>query len=182
MYLVPENPQNGYPMAANELEAARELVHAFDLVGMLNGSDEELCLRVAQSEALGRALSAIQLAGAAEIAERSRQELGTAGLAQKNGCSKPSAFLEELTRISGAEASRRTHLGSALRAGTSLTGEPLPPKFRILAEAVAAGAVASEAATIIVRALDVVRRVATPDDLEVAESGLVRYAIENRVQ
>jgi hypothetical protein len=90
--------------------------------------------------------------------------------------------VEKITLVSGAEASRRIHLGSALRAATTLTGEPLPPRFPILAGAVAAGAVGPEAATVIVRALDDVRRVATPDDLDIAEAGLVGHAKQNRVQ
>jgi hypothetical protein len=169
-------------MARRVLEAAEELVRRYDLAALREASDEKLCIDVAEAESLARALSAIQVACAAEISDRSRRELGTAGLAQKHGCSTPTTFLEGLARISGAEASRRIHLGSALRSSFTLTGDPLAPRFPILAEAVAAGEVAPEAATIIVRAIDDVRRVATPDDLDVAESGLVRHAQQNRVQ
>ena len=169
-------------MAASVLETARELVLRYDLDALNGASDETLCNDVVQAEALARALSAIQGAAAAEVSDRSRRELGTAGLAQKHGCSTPSTFLEHLARISGAEASRRIHLGSALRASVTLTGEPLAPRFPVLADAVAAGEVGPEAAALIVRALDDVRRVATPDDLDVAESGLVGHAQQNRVQ
>jgi Domain of unknown function (DUF222) len=169
-------------MAASVLEAAVELVRRYDLAALHDASDEKLCIDVAEAESLARQLTAIQVASAAEISDRSRREFGTAGLAQKHGCSTPTAFLEGLARISGAEASRRIHLGSALRSSVTLTGEPLAPRFPVLAEAVAVGEVGPEAATLIVRALDDVRRVATPDDLDIAESGLVRHAQQNRVQ
>jgi hypothetical protein len=169
-------------MAVSVLEAAEELVRRYDLAALREASDETLCIDVAEAEALARALSAIQVAGAAEISDRSRRELGTTGLAQKNGCSTPAAFIEELTRISGAEAGRRIHLGSALRPNVSLTGERLAPRLPILAEAVATGEVGPESATVIVRTLDEVRRVATPNDLDVAEAGLVRHAKQSRVQ
>jgi hypothetical protein len=169
-------------MATSVLEAAGELVGSYDIAAMADACDEQLCIDASQAEALSRALSAIQIAAAAEIADRSRREIGTAGLAQKHGCSTPAGFLEGLVRISGAEASRRIHVGSALRSGVTLTGEPLPPRFPILARAVAAGEVGPEAATVIVRALDEVRRVVAPGDLDVAEAGLVRHARQNRVQ
>jgi hypothetical protein len=184
-YVVPTDSYLiGATMAANttELEAAREILLEFEVSDLLTASDEQLCTIVAGAEALARAVSAIQVAGAAELAERSRRELGTAGLAQKHGCSTPTAFLEGLARISGAEAGRRIHLGSALRSTIGLTGTQLAPRLPVLAAAVQAGAVGPEAALVIVRALDDVRRVAIPGDLLVAEAGLVRHAEQHRVQ
>ena len=172
----------GNSMTASVLQAAAELVHRYDVTGQRNASDEQLCIDIADAEAAVRAISAIAVAAAAEVADRSRRELGTDGLAQRHGCSTPGALLEKVARISGAEANRRIHLGLALRTGAAITGEPLPSRFPSLAEAVANGAVGTEAATVIVRALDDVRRVASPDDLRVAEAGLVEHATQNRVQ
>jgi Domain of unknown function (DUF222) len=168
--------------STSDLESARRLLHGFELAGLPGASDEILCAIVDQAEALARAVSAIQVAAAAEIAEHSRRELGTAGLAQRHGCASAVAFLEGLARISGAEASRRIHLGTALRRGVALTGESLPPRFPVLAVAVAGGDVGPEAAALIVRALDDARRVARLEDLDAAEAGLVRHAQDNRVQ
>ena len=169
-------------MAASELEGAAELTRRYNLAALPDASDEQLCIVLAQSESLARSLAAIQVAAAAELANRSRRELGTGGLAQKHGCATPAAFLEGIARISGAEANRRIHLGSALRRSSTITGEPLAPRFPVLAASVAAGKVGPESATIIVRTLDEVRRVASPDDLDVAEAGLVRHAANHRVQ
>ena len=175
-------------MAASALEAsgvlkdAEELIRRYDSAVLSLASDAELCADVAQAESLARVLMAIQVAGAAEVAERSRRELGTAGLAQRHGCSTPAGMLESIARISGAEASRRIHLGSALRPSVTILGAALPPRFPALAEAVAEGSIDHEAATHIVRALDSVRRVARPEDLDAAEAGLVHHAEQNRVQ
>jgi hypothetical protein len=177
-----DSERSGIPVTSSVLQAAAELLRRYDVAGQRDASDEQLCIDVAEAEAVLRAVSAIAVGGAAEVADRSRRELGSDGLAQSHGCSTPGALLESIARISGAEAGRRIHLGSALRSGTTLTGEPLPPRFPALAQAVANGTVGTEAATVIVRALDEVRRVASPDDLDVAEAGLVRHAQQNRVQ
>ena len=167
--------------AADMFSAAEELVRTYDVTSLVLATDAKLCADVAKAESLARVLAAIQVAGAAEIAERSRRELGTAGLSQRHGCSTPAQMIESITRISGAEATRRIHLGAALRGGFSILGAPREPRFPILAEAVAEGRVAAEAATVIVRTLDGVRRVALVEDVDVAEAGLVRHAEQNRV-
>jgi hypothetical protein len=183
MYVVPTDSNEWVrPMASSVLQAADELILRYDLASLHDVSDEDLCLDVGQAEALSRALSAIQVAGAAEIADRSRRELGIDGLSQRHGCVSPIPFLESLVRISGAEASRRIHLGQALRSSTSLTGEPLAARCAVLARAVEAGEVGPEAAAVIVRAFDDARRTAVPDDLDIAEIGLVEYAREKPVQ
>jgi Domain of unknown function (DUF222) len=168
--------------STTELEAALDQLRRFDLAGLRSINDRDLCLVVGAAESLARLLSAIQLAGAAEIADRSRRELGDEGLAQAHGCVRPTAFLERLIHVSGAEAGRRVQLGSALRGTVAISGEVLEPRFPALAAAVDRGEVGPEAAIVIVRALDDARRVAAPDDLDVAEAGLVEYASNKSVQ
>jgi hypothetical protein len=165
-----------------ELDAALELLGAFDLSGLPIADDKVVTGIAVAAESLARRLSAVQVSVAAEIADRSRHELGTAGLSARHRCVRPAAFLERVLRISGAEAARRVQLGSALRRNLTMTGEVLEPRFPMLAEAVAAGDVGPEAAAIIVRALDDARRVADPGDLNVAEAGLVEHAKVNAVQ
>jgi hypothetical protein len=161
---------------------ALDQLREFNLAGLVSASDAELCGIVGAAEALARRLSAIQVASAAEVAERSRRELGASGLAQKHGCVRPGALLELVAHISGAEAHRRIQLGSALKNTVAITGELIGPRFPILAGAVAAGDVGAEAAAIIVRTLDDVRRVTHPSDLDVAEEVLVTHARLNPVQ
>ncbi|HEY1529420.1 MAG TPA: DUF222 domain-containing protein [Galbitalea sp.] len=167
---------------SNTLDAVVRLLGKVDIEAMGQFADNELCAQLAIAEIAARRLSAIQVTGASIIAERSRRELGTAGLAQRNGCVRPSTYLERLLRISGSEANRRIHLGSALRTGVGLTGEPIAPRFPALARELPRGEIEPEAVAIIVRALDDVRRVAHPDDLDVAEKGLVEHARHHSVQ
>lgn len=55
----------------------------FDVAGLRNASDEQLCLMVEAAESLARRLASIQVLGAAEIAHRSRPALGPDGLSEK---------------------------------------------------------------------------------------------------
>jgi hypothetical protein len=63
-----------------------------------------------------------------------------------------------------------------------LTGERVPARCPGLALAVTDGTVGPEAAVVIMRALDDVRRVAHPADLDAAEAGLVEQARQHPVQ
>lgn len=165
-----------------ELQEAEQVLRRFDVGGLRIASDLELTSIAAGAESLSRLLTSIQLGAAAEIADRSRPELGTVGLAARNGCSRPAQLLEQLLRISGADATRRIRLGGALRGALAMTGEILAPRYAVVAEAIAAGDLGQEAAATIVRALDDLTRVASPDDLAVAEAGLVDHARTNPVQ
>jgi hypothetical protein len=168
-------------MATSVLAGAEELLRGYGSGALIRATDAELCADIAQAESAARVLMAIQVAGAAELAQRSRKELGIAGLSQRHGFPTPAAMVESIARVSGAEATRRVQLGSALRAGVSILGAPVEPRLPLLAEAVADGRVGAEAAAVIVRALDGVRRVAAVQDVDVAEAGLVRHAEQNRV-
>ncbi|HEX4443700.1 MAG TPA: DUF222 domain-containing protein [Galbitalea sp.] len=165
-----------------ELDATLESLSSFALPALSLADDRELTRVAVLAEQIARRLSAVQVAAAAEVADRSRRELGTVGLAAQHGHVRPAAFLEEVLRISGAEASRRITLGGALRRNIAMTGDLLEPRFPVVAAAVASGEVGPESAAVIVRALDDARRVAAPDDLDIAETGLVEYARGNRVQ
>ncbi|HEY5320757.1 MAG TPA: DUF222 domain-containing protein [Galbitalea sp.] len=165
-----------------ELDAALTALAPFGPADLSHSGDEQLARIAVAAESLARRLGAIQLAVAAEIADRSRPELGTAGLSARHGCMRPAAFIEGLVQISGADAARRIRLGSALRRTQTMTGELLPPRFPILADAVAAGEIGTEAAAVIVRVLDDARRVADPADRDVAEAVLVDHARINPVQ
>jgi hypothetical protein len=161
------------------IELAQNALAGFDVAELRAATDEQLCELVIAAESLARRISAVQTAGAAEVADRSRPELGSDGLARQNGCVKPTVFLERILLISGSEASRRVHLGVALRGQHSLSGGVIEPRYSELAQAVFAGSLGSEVATVIVHALDAARRVATHDDLAVAEHGLIESALSN---
>jgi hypothetical protein len=138
--------------------------------------DDELCGIAVRIEGLGRLVDSLRVTVAAEVGERSRVELGSESLVQRHGHVKGVHLLEYLTRISGAEAARRIRLGTALRTGTTLTGESLPGAFPAVADALVAGEIGVDAALGIVRCLDDARRTANDDDLATAESVLVEKA------
>lgn len=164
------------------LEAAAELLRGFEAGDARAMHNTQLTEFAGAAERISRLLAPIQCGAAAEIADRSRSELGSEGLARQHGCVRAAAFLEQVLRISGADATRRIRLGSALTGTVALTGELLAPRYPALAGAVAAGDVGPEAAAIIVRALDDARRVADPADLDVAEAALVDHARLGPVQ
>lgn len=87
-------------------------------------------------------------------------------------------FLRALLRISVAEARRRLALASAVLPRTGITGHPQPPERPELAEALAAGTIASRP-TIIALALDRVRHHAITDATLRMEHALTRTAAEN---
>jgi hypothetical protein len=57
-------------------------------------TDEDLCALVRAEEQASRLLGTCQARSAAEVADRSRFELGTAGLSARNGYRKPVPLLE----------------------------------------------------------------------------------------
>ena len=96
-----------------------------------------------------------------------------------DGYRNTTEFLRARLRISAAEARRRLSLADSLLPRQGFTGEPLPPVHGELGSAVAAGEVASRAATIITLALDRVRHVCDADAADRMEHALTRTAAEN---
>ena len=135
----------------DQLEQATGLLAAVERVDRASLTDEELCALVRAEEHASRLLSAGQARSAAEVADRSRFELGSAGLSVRNGFRKPVPFLEELTRAAQADLLRRVMLGAAIRDRVSLTGEPLPAEFPFVSAGLATGLVSVEAAATIIR-------------------------------
>jgi len=140
-------------------------------------TDGELCDSVSRLEAAGRLLDAARVRVAAEVEDRSRIELGTGGLAYRYGQRRGAHLVEQLARVSQAEAVRRVRLGTAVRDRVSLLGEPLPPAYPLLATALVAGSVGVDAAAAITRNLDLAsQRHANAQDLAAAEEALVDAA------
>ncbi|MDR7081482.1 hypothetical protein J2X01_000759 [Arthrobacter ginsengisoli] len=88
-------------------------------------------------------------------------------------------FLRARLRISAAEARRRLALVADVLPRAGLSGQPLPAAKEELAAVVAAGDVASRAATIIGLSLGRVRHVSQPEDAARMEHALTRTAVEN---
>ncbi|MFE4230167.1 DUF222 domain-containing protein [Arthrobacter sp. NPDC056886] len=96
-----------------------------------------------------------------------------------DGYRNTAAFLRARLRISAAEARRRLSLAESLLPRQGLAGRPVPPVHPELAAAVAAGEVASRAATVIAVALERVRPLCVPDAAARMEHALTRTAAEN---
>ena len=96
-----------------------------------------------------------------------------------DGYRNTAEFLRARLRISAPEARRRLALVADVLPRTGLLGQPLPAAKKELAAAVAAGDVASRAATIISISLDRVRHVSAPEDAARMEHALTRTAVEN---
>jgi hypothetical protein len=145
-------------------------------VAVLTLSDAALCDHLDAVEQLGRQVDALRIAAAAEVEARSRRELGDASLGRRHGCPSGSVLVEQITRVSAGEASRRVRLGRVLSPRTALTGEVLPAEFPLVARAVTSGRMGMDAAAAVTRALGEASRTATLEQLRVAEEHLVRTA------
>ena len=140
-------------------------------------TDEEACERAAVVEEAGRLLDAMRVASAADLAQRSRPELGEEGLSRRHGCRTSVQLLERIARVSAREAARRTNLGSLVAPRCALDGSPLPAQFAIAGAAVERGEIGVDAAWAITRALGQAAATASPVDLEAAEESLVKAAL-----
>lgn len=138
--------------------------------------DDELVAALKADERVGRFSDTGRVLDAGEVAERSRHELGTSGLSMRLSERKPHLFVEQVTRIPQAEASRRIRIGLAIRERQSLLGQRLPPEHPIVATALVDGAIGIDTAAAILYSLKQAANGsgATPDRLDEAELALVR--------
>ena len=164
-----------------ELDAMKQVTALLGSVARVDRtamSEGDLLELMAVEEAAGRYLDASRALSAAEVADRSRYELGDAGLSMRHGERKPVIFIEQRTRVSQSEVSRRIRLGSAIRQRHNLLGEILPPERPILAEAMTNGLVGVDAAQTILYSLKqaATGAEATPERMDAAELALVTAA------
>ena len=118
------------------------------------GLDDAAVLRLLiEVEAVGRRVDALRVALAGEVAERSRRELGRAGLAARLGCRSTVELVQRTTGASSPTVNRRIRLGAATRTSTSLTGTPVQPRFESVAAALDAGRLGFDSAAAIVDTL-----------------------------
>ncbi len=142
-------------------------------MGVAGLSDAALCDHLDAVEQLGRLVDSLRITAAAEVDARSGRELGDASLSRRHACTSGAALVEQITRVSASEASRRVRVGRALAARITLTGEVLPAEFPLVAEAMASGRMALDAAAAVIRLLGEASRTAAPDRLAAAEAHLV---------
>lgn len=150
-------------------------------VGLSRGlgqlSDDEVLRRLEAVEQVGRLVDALRVEVAAEVAERSRYELGEAGLARRHGATSGARLVERVTRVSAGEADRRVRLGQRLADQVSLTREVLPGRFPAVADAFFGGRVGVDAALAITKHLAQVPPGVAPAAVSAAETALVAEAL-----
>jgi hypothetical protein len=162
-----------------ELEQATALLAIVCAAPVERLDDDRLLSRLDTVEHLGRYADALRIATAAEVAERSRHELGTAGLSYRMGQRYPGHLIEQITRVAPAEAGRRMRLGAMVRERAALDGAPLPPLYSYVAAALTCGELGADAAAMITQHLQQAAGRSAPDDLFEAERCLVEQARED---
>src|SRR5690606_9252931 len=119
------------------------ITHLREIVSADGGDrdDAEACAWAAAVEEAGRLVDALRVTAAADLAHRSRPELGEASVARRHGCRTAAQLLERLTRVSARETTRRVKLGARVAARAALDGAPLPAEHPLVAAALAEGAI-----------------------------------------
>ena len=137
---------------------------------------EGLLRLVADAGTLQRALDAIRVRLAGELATQSAAQLGADGIARRAGHASAASFLAELWQISGAEAARLCEVGMAVRPRLALDGSVLPARYPTLAVAVEKLVLGVEAVAVIVRELDQAAPYCSADARAAGERLLVDHA------
>ena len=130
-------------------------------------------------EELGRFVDALRVRIAGEVDERSSSSLPPEErLSQMYACPNAAGLLALTTKASRREVQERIRLDRRTRAGTTLTGEPLPAEFPTVAAALHDGSLGVDAALTITDALAKVRDrgAADPADVDAAEASVVALA------
>lgn len=115
-------------------------------------SDDELLAEKTLVAELRRRVDALDAVIAAELAHRSRPELGSAGLAQRHGARTPEKLIQTLTGVSGRDARTQVRVGTliaALAAAEPGVEAAVEPWLGAVAAAVASGRLGLEAADVI---------------------------------
>jgi len=136
----------------------------------------DLLRLVTDAGTLHRALDAIRVRLAGELAAQSAVHLGADGIARRAGHSTPASFLAELWQISPAEAARLCDVGVAVRPRLALDGSALPARYSTVGAAVDGLVLGVEAAAVIVRELDQAAPYCSAESRAAGERLLVEHA------
>lgn len=115
-------------------------------------TDDDLLAEKAFVAEIRRRVDAVDAVIAAELAHRSRPELGSAGLAQRHGARTPEKLIQTLTGVSVRDARTQVRVGAlvaALAAESETDSPPIEPWLVSVASAVAAGRLGLDAADVI---------------------------------
>ena len=119
-----------------EVDAVRVVWPGADAAGL---SDSDLIAVHERYCRMRRMLDADQTALAAEIARRSRPELGSEGLAKTQGYRNPTALIAATGGTSTGDAARLVKVGEATAPRQLLSGETAPARHPHVAAALGGG-------------------------------------------
>lgn len=136
----------------------------------------ELMRAVTAMGRLRRCSDALQAQLAAAVAEESRPELGSDGLAKAQGFRSPTQLLAAATGSSTGDAARSTRVGEATAPRTTLTGQPRPAKRPFVQQALRSGSIGMQAASAIIGMLDRIAPRVNQEKIDHAEQTLVQQA------
>ena len=126
--------------------------------------------------ALRRRVEAVHARIASEIARQSRPELGSEGLARKNGYRTPAVLIAATTGTTVSDAARLVAVGEATAPRRTFSGADAPARHPHVAEALSRGRIGMAAASAIVSMLDRVALRAGLDERDQAERMLCAQA------
>ncbi|MGV8895795.1 MAG: DUF222 domain-containing protein [Rhodoglobus sp.] len=122
-------------------------------VGATRSGDDALLEYQRRIAASARLIDITASTLAAEIAHRSRRELGYLGLAQKHGARSPEALVQSVTGSSGQTARRLIRVGTMVAEMSTHDSDPTflvaEPWLEVAVAAAAAGQISSEALEVI---------------------------------
>ncbi|GEL94063.1 HNH endonuclease signature motif containing protein [Cellulomonas composti] len=159
--------------AGAPLRGGWERLTCADAVGL---SEDDLLDALVAVQEDARRLEARRVVLVAEVAERSRRELGRESLARTHGCASGRELSQRLTGAAGASIGRWTRWGDALRPQHRLDGTPIPGPFDPVTEAFTAGRLDLDAAAAIIDVLRPTLRVAATEHVQIACTELVDAA------
>ncbi len=151
------------------------LLRNLDLVEGL--PDHQLVDAAQRIAVLAGRIEALQVHIAGEIEKRSKYACAEDNLARAHGCRTSVELLKQLTGESAWATRQRVRLAEVTTARTTLTGEPLAPRYPHVGKALEAGLLPIESALAITKMLDKPRSVAVdPDLMDTVERNLVQSA------
>ena len=155
------------------VEAVRAIWRGSDAVSL---TDSELIAVNEQYCRMRRMLDADQAVFAAEIARRSRPELGPDSLAKTQGFRNPTALIAATGGTTNGDAARLVRVGEAIVPLQLLSGEKAPARHPHVAAALAAATLTERAAGAIIALLDRIAIRAGAEAVDTAEKTLVEQA------
>jgi hypothetical protein len=156
-----------------EVEAVRAVWREPDTASL---SDSELVAVNERYSRMQRMLDADRAQLAAEIARRSRPELGPQSLAKTQGYRNPAALIAATAGTSTGDATRLMRVGEATAPRQLISGEKAPARHPHVASALQCAGLTAQAAGAIISMLDRVALRAGRDVIDAAEKTLAEQA------